>query len=115
MVLDTVGSDLFSSCLRTLRVGGRQIAIANVAGPDTEVHFNLTEFYRNQIHLIGDTFKLTGPGIADIMNYLSGGFEAGFLQVSEPERNEFDKAVEAYTKLSEKRSRAKQVLTFDKS
>ena len=116
MVLDTVGSDLFSSCLRTLRVGGRQIAIANVADPDTEVHFNLTDFYRNQIHLIGvDTFKLTGPEIADIMNYLSVGFEAGFLQVSEPERNEFDKAVEAYTKLSEKRSRAKQVLTFDRS
>jgi NADPH:quinone reductase len=113
IVLDTVGADLFSSCLRTLRVGGRQIAIANVGGPHGEVHFNLTDFYHNQIHLIGvDTFKLTGPEIAAMMNHLREGFEAGFLQVSKPETNEFDKAVEAYRKLSEKKSRAKQVLTF---
>jgi NADPH:quinone reductase len=113
IVLDTVGADLFSSCLRTLRAGGRQIAIANVAGPEAEVHFNLTDFYHNQIHLIGvDTFKLTGPEIADTMNHLREGFEAGFLHVSKPETNEFDNAVEAYTKLTEKKSRAKQVLTF---
>lgn len=37
IVLDTVGSNLFNSCLRSLRVGGRQIAIANAAGPDAEV------------------------------------------------------------------------------
>jgi NADPH:quinone reductase len=113
IVLDTVGGELFGACLRTLRVGGRQIAIANVAGPGSDVHFNLTEFYHNQTHLIGlDTFKLTGPEIADTMNRLREGFEAGFLQVSEPEKNEFEKALEAYAKLAEKKSRAKQVLTF---
>jgi NADPH:quinone reductase len=113
IVLDTVGGELFGACLRTLRVGGRQIAIANVAGPGSDVHFNLTEFYHNQTHLIGvDTFKLTGPEIADTMNRLREGFEAGFLQVSEPEKNEFEKAMEAYAKLAEKKSRAKQVLTF---
>jgi NADPH:quinone reductase len=59
IVLDTVGGDLFRPCLRTLRVGGRQIAIANTAGPDAEVHLNLTDFYHNQLHLNGvDTQKL---------------------------------------------------------
>jgi NADPH:quinone reductase len=113
IALDTVGGELFRPCLRTLRVGGRQIAIANVAGPDAEVNFNLTDFYHQQIHLIGvDTFKLAGREIADMMNNLRDGFEAGFLHVSKVETNEFDKAVEAYTKLVEKKSRAKQVLTF---
>ena len=113
IVLDTVGGDLFRPCLRTLRVGGRQIAIANAAGPDAEVHLNLTDFYHNQLHLIGvDTQKLTGPQIAGLMNRLREGFEAGFLQVSQPEPNGLDKAFEAYTKVSEKKSRTKQVLVF---
>jgi NADPH:quinone reductase len=113
LVLDTVGADLFNACLRTLRVGGRQIAIANAAGPDTNVHMNLTDFYHNQLHLIGvDTQKLTGPEIANMMNHLREGFEAGFLRVSYPEINKFDNAVEAYTNVAEKKSRRKQVLVF---
>jgi NADPH:quinone reductase len=114
IVLDTVGADLFSLCLRTLRVGGRQIAIANSAGPDANVDLNLTDFYHNQLHLIGvDTQKLTGPEIAGMMNHLREGFEAGFLHVSQPETNKFDDAVDAYTKVAGKKSRRKQVLVFD--
>lgn len=113
IVLDTVGGDLFRPCLRTLRVGGRQIAIANATGPDADVHLNLTDFYHNQLHLIGvDTQKLTGPQIAGLMDRLREVFEAGFLQVSQPESNGFDKAVEAYMKVAEKKSRTKQVLVF---
>jgi NADPH:quinone reductase len=113
MVLDTVGADLFSSCLRSLRVGGRQLAIANAAGPDADVHMNLTDFYRHQLHLVGvDTQKLTGPEIADLMNHLRHGFQAGFLHIPQPETNEFANAVEAYVKVAEKKSRKKQVLIF---
>ena len=113
IVLDTVGGDLFRPCLRTLRVGGRQIAIANAAGPDAEVHLNLMDFYHNQLHLIGaDTQKLPGPQIAGLMNRLREGFEAGVFQVSQPQPNGLDKAFEAYTKVSEKKSRTKQVLVF---
>ena len=113
LVLDTVGAHLFSSCLRTLRVGGRQIAITNVAGPDAEVHLNLTDFYHNQLHLIGvDTTKLTGPDIARLMNHLRGGFQAGFLHVSQFEANKFDDAIEAYIKVAERKPRMKQVLVF---
>ncbi len=113
IVLDTVGANLFSSCLRSLRAGGRQIAIANAAGPEAEVHLNLTDFYHNQLHLIGiDTQKLTGPQIAGVMNQLREGFQAGYLYVSQSETNRFDQAVEAYTKVAEKKTRAKQVLIF---
>jgi NADPH:quinone reductase len=113
MVLDTVGADLFSPCLRSLRVGGRQIAIANAAGPDADVHMNLMDFYHNQLHLIGvDTQKTRGPEIATMMNHLREGFQAGFLHVSQPETNEFDNATQAYTKVAKKKSRIKQVLVF---
>jgi NADPH:quinone reductase len=113
MVLDTVGADLFSSCLRSLRVGGRQLAIANAAGPDADVQMNLTDFYHHQLHLIGvDTQKLTGPEIADLMNHLRHGFQAGFLHIPQPETNECANAVEAYVKVAEKKSRKKQVLIF---
>jgi NADPH:quinone reductase len=114
MVLDTVGANLFNPCLRSLRVGGRQIAITNTAGPDAEVHLNLTDFYHNQLRLIGvDTQKLTGPEIAGIMNHLREGFQAGFLRVSQLEANPFEKAIEAYTKIAERKTRTKQVLVFD--
>ncbi|MFZ3214416.1 MAG: zinc-binding alcohol dehydrogenase family protein [Terriglobales bacterium] len=114
MVLDTVGANLFDSCLRSLRVGGRQIAMANAAGPDAEVHLNLTDFYHNQLRLIGvDTQKLTGPEIAGIMNRLREGFRAGFLHVSQLETNPFERAIEAYTKIAERKTRTKQVLVFD--
>lgn len=113
IVLDTVGANLFSSCLRSLRVGGRQIAIANAAGPDAAVLVNLTDFYHNKLRLIGvDTQKLTGPEIAAVMNHLREGFEAGYLRVSQPETHRFDQAIEAYTKVAGKKTRAKQVLVF---
>jgi NADPH:quinone reductase len=113
IVLDTIGANLVNSCLRSLRVGGRQIAIANAASPDGEVRLNLTDFYHNQLRLIGvDTQKLTGSQIAGIMNHLREGFQAGYLRVSQPEANRFDQAVEAYNKVAEKRTRTKQVLVF---
>jgi NADPH:quinone reductase len=113
IVLDTVGADLFSSCLRSLRVGGRQIAIANAAGPNAEVQLNLTNFYHNELRLIGvDTQKLTGPKIAAVMNHLREGFQAGYLRVSQPETNRFERAVETYTKVAEKKTRTKQVLVL---
>ncbi len=112
VVLDTVGANLFSPCLRSLRTGGRQIAIAN-NGPHPEVELNLNDFYHNQLHLIGlDTQKLTGPEIAGMMNRLREGFQAGYLHVAEPEANRFEQAVEAYTKVAEKKTQAKQALVF---
>lgn len=112
IVLDAVGGDLFSPCLHSLRVGGRQIAITNT-GRSAEVPLQLADFYHNELHLIGvDTQKLTGPQIAGLMNQLREGFEAGYLRVSQPETNPFDQAIEAYTRVAEKKARTKQVLVF---
>lgn len=112
IVLDTIGANLFSPCLRSLRVGGRQIAIANNS-PNPEVQLNLADFYHNELHLIGvDTQKLTGPEIAAAMNHLREGFQAGHLRVSPPETDRFDQAVEAYTKVAERKTRTKQVLVL---
>jgi NADPH:quinone reductase len=113
LVLDTVGGDLFPACLRALRVGGRQIAIANAAGAKAEVQFNLTDFYHHQLHLIGvDTQKLTGPQIAAVMNRLREGFDAGFLEVGQPELNPFESALQVYQNVAEKKTRVKQVLVL---
>jgi NADPH:quinone reductase-like Zn-dependent oxidoreductase len=96
-----------------LRVGGRQIAITNATGPDAEVQLNLTDFYHSQLHLIGvHTQKLTGPQVAGLMNHLREGFQAGYLRVSQPEINRFDQAIEAYARVSERKTRTKQVLVF---
>jgi NADPH:quinone reductase len=114
LLLDTVGGDLFSSCLQSLRIGGRQIAIANSTGPEADVHMNLSDFYHHRLHLIGvDTQKLTGPEIAAILNQLKEGFQGGFLRVAQPEINKFGNAVETYLRVAEKKTRNKQVLVFD--
>jgi hypothetical protein len=47
-----------------------------------------------------------------MMNQLREGFQAGYLHVSHPEANRFDKAVEAYSKVAGKKTRTKQVLVF---
>ena len=112
IVLDTIGAKLFGPSLRSLRVGGRQIAIANNS-PNPEVQLNLADFYHNELHLIGaDTQKLTGPEIAAVMNHLREGFQGGHLHVAQPEADPFDQAVEAYTKVAEKKARTKQALVF---
>jgi NADPH:quinone reductase len=43
-VLDTVGGPMFEPALRSLMVGGRQVAISS---GDPRVAFNLVEFYHN--------------------------------------------------------------------
>ena len=57
-VFDTVGGPLFEPALRSLRFGGRQVAIASPGAP--RVSFNLVDFYHNFSRLLGvDSFGLT--------------------------------------------------------
>lgn len=110
LVLDTVGGDLFAPCLKTLRASGRQIAIATST---PEVQLNLLDFYRNQCRLFGmNTFQLKGPEIAEIMNELRAGFEAGHLQAPTLQIDPFDKAIESYLTAAEGKLHKKQVLTL---
>jgi NADPH:quinone reductase len=108
LVLDAVGGPMFEPSLKSLRPGGRHIAISSTK--DRRVSFDLIDFYHNQSHLIGvDTMKLTGPEIAAMMNDFRAGFEEGYLQASPVNTWPLEKAVEAYQTV-EQGTHTKQVL-----
>jgi NADPH:quinone reductase-like Zn-dependent oxidoreductase len=110
-VLDTVGGPMFESALRSLRPGGRQIAITSVVEP--RVSFNLVDFYHNASRLIGvDTMRLTLSDVAEIANHLTEGFEAGVLKLPAIEAAPFSHAVEIYERVAGGQASAKQVLTI---
>jgi NADPH:quinone reductase-like Zn-dependent oxidoreductase len=109
LVLDMVGGPLFEAGLKSLRVGGRQIAISSPK--ERRVSFDLTDFYHNATHLMGvDTLKLTGPEVADLLNELRPGFEEGHLQIPAPREWPLDEAVAAYETVAQGGSPLKHVL-----
>ncbi|MGA3187551.1 MAG: zinc-binding alcohol dehydrogenase family protein [Bryobacteraceae bacterium] len=111
-VFDTVGGSLFEPALRSLRHGGRQVAIASPGNP--RVSFNLVDFYHNLSRLLGvDSFGLTSPQVAEIEEELRSGFETGALTPPLIEIVPFEKAVEAYNRVADRQAKAKQVLSFE--
>lgn len=109
LALDAVGGPMFEPVLKSLRAGGRQVAITSAV--NRRVEFDLIDFYHNELRLIGvDTMQLTGPGIAKIMEALRVGFEGGHLKPSAITAWPLDKAVEAYAAVEKGGTRAKQVL-----
>jgi NADPH:quinone reductase-like Zn-dependent oxidoreductase len=112
-VFDTVGGPLFEPALRSLRFGGRQVAIASPGHP--QVSFNLIDFYHNFSKLLGvDSFGLTSGQTAEIVAELNPGFETGVLKPPPIEIVPFEKAVEAYSRVAASQAKAKQVLSFDR-
>jgi NADPH:quinone reductase len=111
VALDTVGGPLFEICLKSLGIGGRQVAMT--AQGDGPVQFNVLDFYHNLNHLIGvDTVKLTGDEIASVMAQLRLGFEGGHLHTPEMDERPFEQAIQVYKDLDEGRVRKKQVLVM---
>jgi NADPH2:quinone reductase len=112
LVLDTVGGPMFGPSLKSLRHGGRQIAIS--CTKDRTVSFDLVDFYHNSSHLAGvDTMKLTGAEIANLMNQLQIGFQEGHLQAPEITTWAFDRAIEAYKAVEKGGTSAKHILILD--
>jgi len=110
LVLDAVGGPLFESSLKSLRYGGRQIAISSTK--DRRVSFDLVDFYHNLSCLIGvDTMKLQGKEIAGLMNHLRNGFEEGHLQPPAITTWPFERAIEAYEAVGKGGASTKHVLT----
>jgi NADPH:quinone reductase len=96
LVFDAVGGPMFEPCLKSLRVGGRQVALTSIG--NGRVEFSLVDFYHNLLRLISvDTVKLAGPAIAKIMDQLRAGFEGGYLQAAPVQSWSLDQAVDAYT------------------
>jgi NADPH:quinone reductase len=109
-VFDTVGGPMFEPALRSLKVGGRQVAISS---RDPRVSFNLTDFYHNSSRLFGvDSYALTSRQIAEIESELQSGFETGVLKPPSIETVPFENAVDAYRRLAAGDTKAKQVLSF---
>lgn len=110
-VFDLVGGPMFESALRSLRIGGRQIAIASNGG--RRVSFDLIDFYHNFSRLIGvDSMKFTASEVAAMADELRPGFESGALKPLPIETMPFEKAVEAYEKIAAGGGGAKLALTF---
>jgi NADPH:quinone reductase len=110
-VLDAVGGAMFEPGLRSLRFGGRQVAITSTG--DARVSFNLVDFYHNFSRLLGvDSNGLTSREVAEIADNLSSGFEAGALKPSSIEVVPFEEAEDAYRRLAEGSTTTKQVLSF---
>ena len=111
-VFDTIGGAMFEPALRSLRIGGRQVAITSTG--DRRVSFDLVDFYHNSSQLIGvDSMKLTSHDVATIADELRPGFENGALNTPPLEIVPFVSAVAAYERIANSQARAKQVLTFD--
>ncbi len=110
-VFDTVGGSMFEPTLRSLRIGGRHIAITSTG--DRRVCFDLVDFYHNSSRLIGvDSMKFTSSEVGRIAEELCAGFEANVLKVSPIKAVPFENAVEAYEKVASGQEGTKQVLTF---
>jgi NADPH2:quinone reductase len=111
-VFDTVGGAMFEPSLRTLRLGGRQVAITSAGNP--RVSFNLIDFYHNRSRLLGvDSYGLTLQEIAEIENELRPGFESGVLKPPPIEIVPFEKALDAYSRVAAGEAKTKQVLSFE--
>jgi NADPH:quinone reductase len=111
LVYDSVGGALFEQCLKSLRIGGRQIAMASAG--ERRVSFDLIDFYHNLTSLIGvDSLKLTGHEIVTIMDALKPGFESGALKPFPTRGWEVANAVAAYTAVEKGGGPEKQVLVF---
>jgi NADPH2:quinone reductase len=111
-VLDTVGGPMFEPALRSLRHGGRHVAISSAGNP--QVSFNLIDFYHNFSRLLGvDSYGLALKQIAEIEDELRSGFETGALKPPRVEIVPFEKAVDAYSRVAAGQAKTKQVLSFE--
>jgi NADPH:quinone reductase len=112
VVFDTVGGPMFETALRSLRFGGRQVAISSKGDP--RVTFNLIDFYHNFSRLLGvDSYGLTSQQVGEIENELRSGFETGVLKPQQIEIVPFEKAVDAYSRVAAGLAKAKHVLSFE--
>ena len=112
IVLDAVGGDLFEPALKSLRLGGRQIAIASLG--KRRVEFDLIDFYHNVATLHGvDSSGFTGQHAAGILNELREAFEDGELKPLPTDETPLDHAAEAYETVK-RGTHQRQILMMEK-
>lgn len=111
LVFDTVGGPLFEPALKSLKFGGRQVAITSKG--DGRVSFNLFDFYHNLSRLIGvDSQALTPLQVMEIFEELRQGFDSGVLKPPPIEVVPFENAIDAYQRVEAGKAKSKLVLSF---
>jgi NADPH2:quinone reductase len=111
-VFDTVGGPIFEPALRSLGLRGRQVVISSRGEP--RVSFNLIDFYHNFSRLLGvDSYGLAARQVGEIAAEIARGFGAGVLKPPPVEIVPFEKAVDAYSRVTGGLAKTKQVLSFE--
>ena len=109
LVFDAVGGGLFEPALRSLRLRGRQVAVASPG--QRQVSFDLIDFYHNETTLHGvDSSGFTGERLAGIFQHLNELFQMRVLHPFEVEARPLSEAITAYKAVSNG-SAKRQVLT----
>jgi len=99
---------MFESCLKSLALRGRHIAIAS--NPDPRVSFNLVDFYHRESRLFGvDSVKLTFQESADILRGLTPGIEDETFPAPPTKIRGFSDFAEAYQLVGEGKVKEKQI------
>ena len=108
VVFDVVGGAMFESCLKSLALRGRHIAIAS--NPDPRVSFNLVDFYHRESRLFGvDSVKLTFQESADILRGLTPGIEDETFPAPPTKIRGLSDFAEAYQLVGEGKVKEKQI------
>jgi NADPH:quinone reductase-like Zn-dependent oxidoreductase len=111
VVFDTVGGSMFEPALRSLKRGGRQIAIASTG--EQRVSFNLVDFYHNMSRLIGfDSYGFSFRDTGEILDELRSGFEMNLLFPARIMTVPFADALDAYKAVASGNAGAKVILSF---
>lgn len=110
VVLNTVGGPTFEPALRSVRQHGCMVCISAMG--DTQVQFDLLEFYRKEVALLGvNTNFVNAVMSAKILDQLRPGFDSGVYYQDVAETFPLDKAAQAYRRVEEG-GRGKVVLTM---
>jgi len=111
LALDLVGGTLFEPVSKSLRQGGRQVAIAS--NPQV-VSFNLVDFYHGLKQLVGvDTMRLSGEAIKGTLERLVPGFESGDLTPPPLRKWLLTDAIQGYNAVATGGGGVKQVLVME--
>jgi NADPH:quinone reductase-like Zn-dependent oxidoreductase len=108
MVLDTVGGELFTPALRSLRFDGRMVGLHGGAEP---IELDLTELYSRQLHVTGLASVFPdGADVARIFDQLRPLFDRGLLLPPAVKTWPLENSAEAYQTVINGSAGIKQVL-----
>jgi len=117
VIFDTVGGSMFEQCLDLLGKGGRIIEISTPAN-QRQVSFNLFDFYRRDLQLIGvNSLFLDVVACAEILEQLTTEIEAHGFQPKIAEIMPLEKAIAAYELVENNQTQGKVIIspkTLDK-